>query len=155
MVVVGLAGEDVPLLFVALFGVGASAMMAIPTIQVLLTRFAPRAPTLLGRLNPSALNLANALGAIRGAIVLTAGFGVLGTSWAGLVLVIAGLLSSPRQSTRPKRAGLLVVIVLYLLLAAGGVIGTWYFNLASFAAEEDYLGAWFASAASSSAAVDC
>jgi ABC-type uncharacterized transport system permease subunit len=46
------------------------------------------------------------------------------------------------------------VIALYLLLAVGGLIGTWAFNIASFAADEDYLGSWFASAASSSAAVD-
>ena len=44
--------------------------------------------------------------------------------------------------------------VLYLLIAVCGLIGTWYFNIASFTAGEDYLGSWFASAGSSSAAVD-
>lgn len=42
----------------------------------------------------------------------------------------------------------------YLLLALVGLVGTWWFNLASFAAGEDYLAGWFANAASSSAAVD-
>lgn len=46
------------------------------------------------------------------------------------------------------------MIVLYLVLAVGGLVGTWYFNIASIAANEDYVGAWFDSAASSSAAVD-
>lgn len=67
------------------------AMMAIPTIQVLLTRFAPDAPTLVGSLNLAALNLANALGAIAGAAVVSTGLSVLATSWAGLVLVLLGL----------------------------------------------------------------
>lgn len=44
----------------------------------------------------------------------------------------------------------------YFLLAAVGGVGTWYYNLA-YAASGDggnYLGDWFANAASSSAAVD-
>ncbi|MGB5951893.1 MAG: DUF2834 domain-containing protein [Ornithinimicrobium sp.] len=44
--------------------------------------------------------------------------------------------------------------VVYLFLALVGAVGTWYFNIASIAAEESYLGGWFGSAASSSAAVD-
>lgn len=91
LVLVALGGGWLPTLLVGLFGVGASAMMAIPTIQVLLTRFAPDAPTLVGSLNLAALNLANALGAIAGAAVIGGGLGVLATSWAGLVLVVAGL----------------------------------------------------------------
>jgi DHA1 family inner membrane transport protein len=92
LIVVGLGGAWLPTLFIGLFGVGASAMMAIPTIQVLLTRFAPDAPTLVGALNLAALNAANALGAVGGAFVIGAGFSVLATSWAGLALVIAGLI---------------------------------------------------------------
>jgi hypothetical protein len=43
--------------------------------------------------------------------------------------------------------------VIYGLLSAVGLIGTWYFNL-TYAGEASYLAAWFANAASSSAAVD-
>lgn len=43
---------------------------------------------------------------------------------------------------------------LYLVLAAVGAIGTWTFNVRSIAAGDDYLAGWFATAASSSAAVD-
>ena len=67
-------------------------MFAIPTIQVLLTRYAPEAPTLMGALNLAALNLANALGAVGGALALGAGWGTLSTAWAGFVLTTGGLL---------------------------------------------------------------
>jgi hypothetical protein len=40
----------------------------------------------------------------------------------------------------------------YLLLAVAGAVGTWYYNLQYTGG--DYLGAWFANPASSSAAVD-
>jgi len=46
------------------------------------------------------------------------------------------------------------VAIVYLVLALVGVSGTWYFNIASARAGEDYLAAWFGTAASSSAAVD-
>jgi len=44
--------------------------------------------------------------------------------------------------------------LVYALLAVVGATGTWFFNLRSMAAGEDYLAGWFANAASSSAAVD-
>jgi Na+/serine symporter len=46
------------------------------------------------------------------------------------------------------------LVPVYVLLSAVGLVGTWWFNLSSATAGEDYLGGWFASAASSSAAVD-
>jgi hypothetical protein len=48
------------------------------------------------------------------------------------------------------------VFVVYLLLSAAGLIGTWYFNLTFDPAAGDgpYLAAWFANPASSSAAID-
>lgn len=46
------------------------------------------------------------------------------------------------------------MIVFYLAAAGVGLVGTWYFNVASFSAHESYLHGWFANAASSSAAVD-
>ena len=44
--------------------------------------------------------------------------------------------------------------LVYALLAVVGAAGTWFFNLRSIAAGENYLAGWFANAASSSAAVD-
>jgi MFS transporter, DHA1 family, inner membrane transport protein len=92
LVLVVLSDGALPLLLPTLFGVGATMMLAIPTIQVLLTRYAPEAPTLMGALNLASLNLANALGAIGGSITLGAGLGTLSTAWAGVVLTTTGLL---------------------------------------------------------------
>lgn len=92
LLVIALAGERLAVLLPALFGVGATMMMAIPSIQVLLTRYAPEAPTLMGALNLASLNVANALGAVGGAYVLSSGGGPLDTAWAGMVLTGAGLL---------------------------------------------------------------
>ncbi|MCK9929040.1 MFS transporter [Frankia sp. Mgl5] len=91
LVVIGSAGSNLAVLLPCLFGVGATMMAAIPTIQVRLTGFAPDAPTLMGALNLAALNLANSLGAIGGAAALDAGWGTLSTVWAGFVLTTAGL----------------------------------------------------------------
>lgn len=92
LVLIGIAGSNLTVLLLCFFGTGATMMFAIPTIQVRLTGFAPDAPTLMGALNLAALNLANSLGAIGGAITLDAGWGTLSTVWAGTVLTSAGLL---------------------------------------------------------------
>ncbi len=47
--------------------------------------------------------------------------------------------------------------IVYLVLSAVGLVGTWWFNLSFFATgggSSSYLGGWFANDASSSAAVD-
>ncbi|GIE78454.1 MFS transporter [Actinoplanes philippinensis] len=92
LVPIGIAGDNLIVLLPCLFGVGASMMVAIPTVQVRLTGFAPDAPTLMGAVNLAALNLANSLGAIGGALTLAAGWGTLSTVWAGFVLTAGGLL---------------------------------------------------------------
>ncbi|BEL06606.1 MFS transporter [Actinoplanes sichuanensis] len=92
LVPIGLGGGDIAVLLPCLFGVGAAMMFAIPTIQVRLTTLAPGAPTLMGALNLAALNLANSLGAVGGAVALDAGGGTLSTVWAGFLLTTAGLL---------------------------------------------------------------
>ena len=46
------------------------------------------------------------------------------------------------------------MVLVYALLAAVGAAGTWFFNLRSIGAGDDYLAGWFANPASSSAAVD-
>jgi len=101
-------GASPGLLMLALFGVGAAVMLAIPTIQVQLTRRAPEAPTLMGAMNLAALNVANAIGAWAGGQAIEAGFGLLACAWAGFVLTSAGLLAyglvalrAPRRSPQP------------------------------------------------------
>ncbi|MET9250122.1 MFS transporter [Nonomuraea sp. NPDC003709] len=106
LIAIAATGETIWLLMPALFGVGATMMLAIPTIQVLLTTNAPEAPTLMGALNLASLNLANALGAVGGSITLGAGLGTLSTAWAGLVLTVAGLLLfaiTVRHAVPPRR----------------------------------------------------
>jgi predicted MFS family arabinose efflux permease len=71
---------------------GATMMMAIPTIQVRLTRAAPTAPTLMGATNLAALNVANAIGAWSGAHAIASGHGLLSAAWAGFILTSLGLL---------------------------------------------------------------
>lgn len=99
-------------LLAALFGVGASIMLAIPTIQVRLTSFAPEAPTLVGAMNLAALNTANALGAWAGGWAIGAGYGLLACAWAGFALTSGGLLlyglavpRTPRPVGRLRAAG--------------------------------------------------
>ncbi len=86
-------GSNVLILMPALFGVGATMMVAIPTIQVRLTRFAPEAPTLMGAMNLAALNVANAIGAWAGSLTIAAGYGLLSAVWAGFGLTLLGLLA--------------------------------------------------------------
>ena len=92
LAILALYGSSPQVLLPALFGVGATMMTAIPTIQVRLTRFAPEAPTLMGAMNLAALNLANAIGAWAGGATISAGYGLLSAVWAGFGLTLAGLL---------------------------------------------------------------
>lgn len=47
-----------------------------------------------------------------------------------------------------------ILAIVYGVLAAFGLIGTWVFNILSFQASESYIAGWFANYASSSAAMD-
>jgi predicted MFS family arabinose efflux permease len=108
LVVITWAGQQLGVLLPCLFGVGALMMLAIATIQVRLTGFAPDAPTLMGALNLAALNIANSLGAIGGSITISAGWGTLSTVWAGFALTTAGLVlyvvAVPRPQAQPELA---------------------------------------------------
>src|SRR5215470_10054628 len=92
LAILAVNGANAWILMPALFGVGTTMMIAIPTIQVRLTGFAPEAPTLMGAMNLAALNVANAIGAWAGAATIGAGLGLLSAVWAGFGLTFAGLL---------------------------------------------------------------
>ncbi|CAK05804.1 MFS transporter [Rhizobium leguminosarum] len=92
LVILSCFGTKVWVFMPCLFGLGAAMMAAIPTIQVRMTHFAPEAPTLMGAMNLAALNVANALGAWGGGLVIAAGYSVLFSPLAGFVLTAAGLL---------------------------------------------------------------
>ena len=77
----------VPLTF--LVGVSATAM--VPALQTRLMDVAEDAQTLAAALNHSALNIANALGAWLGGVVIAAGFGYRAPSVLGAGLAVAGI----------------------------------------------------------------
>lgn len=62
-----------------------------PVLQLRLMDVAGDAQTLAAALNHSAFNVANALGAWLGGVVVTAGFGWSATGWVGALLALAGL----------------------------------------------------------------
>jgi DHA1 family inner membrane transport protein len=62
-----------------------------PAMQVRLMDVAADAQTLAASMNHAAFNLANAIGAWLGGLVLTAGFGPAATGWAGMALSVIGL----------------------------------------------------------------
>jgi len=84
-------GSSVVILMLGLFGVGVTMFVAIPTVQVRMTRFAPDAPTLMGAMSLAAFNVSNAVGAAAGGATIAAGFGLLSAAWAGFCLTLAGL----------------------------------------------------------------
>ncbi|MFS8124604.1 MFS transporter [Rhizobium sp. BR 250] len=91
LVMLALGGAQPAVLLVSLFGVGASIMTVIPTVQVRLVRFAPEAPSLMGALNVASLNVANGLGAWVAGTTVGAGGSYLSAAWSGFVLTALGL----------------------------------------------------------------
>ena len=70
-------------------GVGA---VLVVNLQLRLMQVAGAAQTLGAALNHASLNIANALGAWLGGLVIAAGFGYTAPSWVGAGLSVAGLL---------------------------------------------------------------
>ncbi|MCJ2187645.1 MFS transporter [Novosphingobium beihaiensis] len=69
---------------------------AVPSITVQMMRMAPESPTMMGALNMAAFNIANAVGAIAGAVTVDAGWGLrspilAGFGLTGLALAVFGL----------------------------------------------------------------
>jgi DHA1 family inner membrane transport protein len=112
LALLGTLGGQPWVFFPSMFGVGAAMMMAVPTLQVRLTRFAPEAPSLMGAMNLASLNVANALGAMAAGLAVSSGWGNTSAAWAGFVLTALGLLiflttlrlGSPLPMPMEKRA---------------------------------------------------
>jgi len=99
--------SDAWVLLPSMLGVGTAMMVAIPTLQVRLTRFAPEAPTLMGAMNLAALNLSNAIGTWAGGAAVRVGGHLSYSVWAGFSLTLAGLLLfllTRRMDDRPDDA---------------------------------------------------
>ena len=95
--------------FVGAFAVGGSTMLLIPAVQARLIAVSGEAQLLGAALVHSALNVANALGAALGGLVIAAGLGYLAPSWVGLGLGLLGLAlaaaSFTHEDRRSRRGG--------------------------------------------------
>ena len=72
------------------FLIGTTSLL-IPCLQIRLMDVAGKAQTLAAAMNHSALNIANALGAFFGGMIINAGLGWTSTAWVGGALGIFGL----------------------------------------------------------------
>ena len=75
-----------------LFAIGATGSAIGPALQIRLMDVANDAKTLAAALNHSALNIANATGALVGGLVITAGYGYTAPAAAGAALSAGGIL---------------------------------------------------------------
>lgn len=93
---------------IMVFVVGASGSMLIPALQTRLLDASPDAPSLASSLNHAALNIANALGAFLGGLVIALGWGFTAPALVGAVLALLGfgmaLFSGLMERKRPLAA---------------------------------------------------
>lgn len=95
----------------ALFFIGIAGSLITTSLQMRLLRDSTDAPSLAAAMNHAAFNLANALGAWLGGIVIAAGMGYQAPAWVGVglcilglvVLLIAIVLRRGGSSSRPNR----------------------------------------------------
>ncbi|MGX5717576.1 MFS transporter [Arthrobacter sp. MAHUQ-56] len=94
--------------FVMVFVIGAAGSMLIPALQTRLLDASSDAPSLASSLNHAALNVANALGAFLGGLVISLGWGFVAPALVGAVLAVLGfgvaLVSGLLERKRPLAA---------------------------------------------------
>ncbi|GAA1595569.1 MFS transporter [Kribbella hippodromi] len=88
----GWLAQTRPGALVAVFAMGCSASILVPALQTRLMDVAHEGQSLAASLNHSTLNIANALGAWLGSVVLAAGYGYEWPSRLGAALAAAGLI---------------------------------------------------------------
>ncbi|WP_410812141.1 MFS transporter [Micromonospora sp. 067-2] len=88
-----------------IFAIGLVCQVLGAGLTIRLMEASPDAPALAASSNHSALNLANAIGAWLGGVVITGGYGYLATAWVGVVLSIAGLLFVGGSILVPRLVG--------------------------------------------------
>jgi DHA1 family inner membrane transport protein len=101
---VALTATSPPALFVGVFVVSVAASTLAICLQMRLMETAGEAQMLGAALNHSALNMANALGAWLGGLVIAAGFGYRAPSVVGAGLAVAGLLPLAVSGVLRRRA---------------------------------------------------
>jgi DHA1 family inner membrane transport protein len=90
---------------VMIFGVGATGVAMVPAVQSVVMDAAGDAPALASATIQSAFNLANALGASLGGLVLAAGLGLAAPPGAGALLTALGLGPAVLMVLLARRAG--------------------------------------------------
>lgn len=102
------AGNPV-LLFILVFGIGATSSSLIPSVQARIIRIAGDAELLGAALNHASFNVGNSLGAWLGGLVIAGGFGYLAPGWVAVGLATTGCalaLVSVRLDRWPQTAEL-------------------------------------------------
>jgi MFS transporter, DHA1 family, inner membrane transport protein len=89
---------------VAVLLAGMSGATLVPALQTRLMDVAGHAQTLAASLNHAALNIANALGAWLGGVVIALGWGFAATGWVGVVLALLGLVVTAASVALDRRA---------------------------------------------------
>jgi DHA1 family inner membrane transport protein len=113
---VAVTARSAPALFVGVFLVSVAASVLAICLQMRLMETAGEAQMLGAALNHSALNMANALGAWLGGLVIAAGLGYRAPSVVGAGLAAAGLLPLAVSGVLGRRAGCAAAV----RTAAGG-----------------------------------
>ncbi|MFI5711505.1 MFS transporter [Kribbella sp. NPDC051620] len=101
----GWLAQSKPGALVGVFSLGFSASILIPALQTRLMDVAHEGQSLAASLNHSTLNVANALGAWLGSVVLSAGYGYEWPSRVGAVLAVAGLVLALASGRMDRRRG--------------------------------------------------
>jgi DHA1 family inner membrane transport protein len=104
LIVVALTSPWAPALFAGVFGMAVAASVLAVTLQLRLMETAGEAQMLGAALNHSALNLANALGAWLGGLVIAAGLGYQAPAALGAGLAVVGLVPLTASAVLRRRA---------------------------------------------------
>lgn len=90
---------------VVVLAVGAAGLAIVPAVQSVVLDAAGEAPALASASIQSAFNLANAIGAAAGGLVLTAGLGLAAPSAAGALLAALGIVPAVAAIRYARRRG--------------------------------------------------
>ncbi|NOL42497.1 MFS transporter [Kribbella sandramycini] len=105
LTVFGWLAHTKPTALLAVFLLGFSSSILIPALQTRLMDVAHEGQSLAASLNHSTLNVANALGAWLGSVVLAAGYGYEWPSRVGAALAVAGLIFALVSGRMDRRQG--------------------------------------------------
>ena len=105
LVTFSFAAQLKPTALVATVGLGFFPSLLVPLLQTRLMDVAENGQNLAAALNHSTLNIANALGAWLGGLVLTAGFGYAWPARLGALLALGGLLLAVLSLALERRGG--------------------------------------------------